>query len=155
GATGRRRRRRPHDPHLSGGLVGGAVALHSHTTASDGSLAPRELVRLAVKHGVRVLAITDHDSTDALAEAMDEARHHPPLQIVPGLEINCDVPGRGNGGPAEIHVLGYAVDWEAAWFQQFLSEQRAERRQRVYRMAGRLAELGMPIAPSEALGRAW
>ena len=86
--------------------MGGAVDLHSHTTASDGSLAPRELVRLAVKHGVRVLAITDHDSTDALAEAMDEARHHPPLQIVPGLEINCDVPGRGDGGPAEIHVLG-------------------------------------------------
>jgi hypothetical protein len=134
--------------------VGGAVDLHSHTTASDGSLAPRELVRLAVKHGVRVLAITDHDSTDALAEGMDEARHHPPLQIVPGLEINCDVPGRGNGGPAEIHVLGYSVDWEAAWFQQFLSEQRAERRQRVYRMAERLAELGMPIDPAEVLALA-
>jgi len=131
--------------------VGGAVDLHSHTTASDGSLRPRELVRLAVKHGVRVLAITDHDSTDALVEAIDEASHHPPLQIVPGLEINCDVPGRGDGGPAEIHVLGYAVDWEAPWFQGFLREQREERRQRVYRMAERLAELGMPIDPAEVL----
>ena len=128
--------------------MAGAVDLHSHTTASDGSLRPRELVRLAVKHGVRVLAITDHDSTDALAEAIDEASHHPPLQIVPGLEINCDVEG------AEIHVLGYSVDWEAAWFQQFLSEQRAERRQRVYRMAERLAELGMPIDPAEVLALA-
>src|SRR2546428_649063 len=125
GPQGRLRRRRPHDPSLSDRLVGGAVDLHSHTTASDGSLAPRELVRLAVKHGVRVLAITDHDSTDALAEAMDEARHHPPLQIVPGLEINCDVPGRGNGGPAEIPVLGYSLDWEAAGVPQFLREQRA------------------------------
>jgi predicted metal-dependent phosphoesterase TrpH len=105
--------------------VGGAVDLHSHTTASDGSLVPRELVRLAVSHGVRVLAITDHDSTDGLAEALDEARLHPPLQIVPGLEINCDVPG------AEIHVLGYCVDWQASWFQAFLGEQRQERRQRV------------------------
>ena len=131
--------------------MGGPVDLHSHTTASDGTLAPRELVRLAVKHGVRVLAITDHDSTDGLAEAMDEARRHPPLEIVPGLEINCDVPGRGDGGPAEIHVLGYAVDWDAVWFQDFLSEQREERRQRVYRMAERLAELGMPIDPAEVL----
>jgi len=86
--------------------VGGAVDLHSHTTASDGSLSPRELVRLAVQHGVRVLAITDHDSTDGLADAMDEARKHPPLQIVPGLEINCDVPSGPDGGPSEIHVLG-------------------------------------------------
>ena len=131
--------------------MGGPVDLHAHTTASDGMLAPRELVRLAVKHGVRVLAITDHDSTDGLAEAMDEARRHPPLEIVPGLEINGDVPGRGDGGPAEIHVLGYAVDWDAVWFQDFLSEQREERRQRVYRMAERLAELGMPIDPAEVL----
>ena len=123
--------------------MGGAVDLHSHTTASDGTLAPRELVRLAARHGVRVLAVTDHDSTGGLAEAMDEAKSLPPLEIVPGLEINCDVPG------AEVHVLGYCRDWEAAWFQEFLGTQREERRQRVYRIAARLAELGMPIDPGE------
>ena len=69
------------------------VDLHTHTTASDGTLPPRELVRAAVRRGVRVLAITDHDTTDGLAEAMDEAARHPPLTLVPGLEINCDVPG--------------------------------------------------------------
>jgi len=121
--------------------VAGAVDLHSHTTASDGTLAPRELVRLAARHGVRVLAVTDHDSTSGVREAMDEARSLPPLEIVPGLEINCDVPG------AEIHVLGYCVDWEASWFQEFLGAQREERRQRVYRIAARLGELGMPIEP--------
>ena len=123
--------------------MGGAVDLHSHTTASDGTLAPRELVRLAARHGVRVLAVTDHDSTGGLAEAMDEAKSLPPLEIVPGLEINCDLPG------AEVHVLGYCRDWEAAWFQEFLGTQREERRQRVYRIAARLAELGMPIDPGE------
>lgn len=123
--------------------MGGAVDLHSHTTASDGTLAPRELVRLAARHGVRVLAVTDHDSTGGLAEAMDEAKSLPPLEVVPGLEINCDVAG------AEVHVLGYCVDWEAAWFQQFLGAQREERRQRVYRIAARLAELGMPIDPED------
>lgn len=120
----------------------GAVDLHSHTTASDGRLAPRELVRLAARHGVRVLAVTDHDSTGGVAEAIDEARKVSPLEIVPGLEINCDVPG------AELHVLGYCLDWEAAWFQEFLAAQREERRQRVYRIAARLAELGMPIDPA-------
>ena len=123
--------------------MGGAVDLHSHTTASDGTLAPRALVRLAARHGVRVLAVTDHDSTGGVREAMDEARSLPPLEIVPGLEINCDVPG------AEIHVLGYCVDWEAPWFQEFLGSQREERRQRVYRIAARLAKLGMPIEPEE------
>lgn len=123
--------------------MAGAVDLHSHTTASDGTLAPRELVRLAARHGVRVLAVTDHDSTGGIAEATDEARKVPPLEIVPGLEINCDVPG------AELHVLGYCLDWEAAWFQEFLGAQREERRQRVHRIAARLAELGMPIDPAD------
>ena len=119
------------------------VDLHAHTTASDGTLTPRELVRAAVRRGVRVLAVTDHDSTEGLAEALDEASRHPPLAIVPGLEINCDVPG------AEVHVLGYYVDHAAAWFQEFLREQRAERAARVHRIVARLAELGMPLDPAE------
>jgi len=123
--------------------MGGPVDLHTHTTASDGTLPPEALVREAVRHGVRVLAVTDHDSTEGLPAALAEARRQPPLEIVPGLEINCDVPG------AEVHVLGYCVDWEAAWFQAFLREQRAERRARVVRIAGRLAELGMPIDADE------
>jgi predicted metal-dependent phosphoesterase TrpH len=121
----------------------GALDFHSHTTASDGTLAPGELVRLAVRHGVRVLAVTDHDSTDGLAEARDEASRHGEMTIVPGLEINCDVEG------AEIHILGYFVDHEAAWFQAFLRDQRSERVARVHRIAERLGELGMPIDPAQ------
>ena len=115
--------------------------LHTHTTASDGALPPRELVALAIKRGVRVLAVTDHDSTDGLAEAIAAAGTS--LTIVPGLEINCDVAG------GEVHILGYYVDYEAPWFQEFLKTQRAERVARVHRMAERLAELGMPIDPAE------
>jgi hypothetical protein len=121
------------------------VDLHTHTTASDGTLTPRELVRAAVARGIRVLAITDHDSTEGLAEALAEAAAHPPLTIVPGLEINCDVAG------GEVHLLGYDVDVAAGWFQDFLRGQRAERAARVHRMAARLAELGMPIDPAEVL----
>ena len=116
--------------------------MHSHTTASDGALSPRELVRLAARHHVRVLAVTDHDSTDGLPEAIEEAARHG-IEIVPGLEINTDVPG------AEIHVLGYYVDWPAEWFQAFLREQRAERVARVHRIVERLTELGMPLTADE------
>src|SRR5512144_2886362 len=119
----------------------GAVDLHSHTTASDGTLTPAELVREAARRGLRVLAVTDHDSTEGLAEAMAEAARHPPLTIVPGIEINCDVEG------AELHVLGYLMNYEAPWFQQFCRQQRADRRARIHRMAERLEALGMPIDP--------
>lgn len=118
------------------------VDLHSHTTASDGALTPRELVRLAARNRVRVLAVTDHDSTEGLPEAIDEAARHG-IEIVPGLEINTDVPG------AEVHVLGYYVDWGADWFQDFLREQRAERTARVHRIVERLTELGMPLTADE------
>jgi len=126
----------------------GKVDLHSHTLASDGALSPRDLVRKAIEHGVSVLAITDHDSTEGIAEARAEASRRPGFTLVPGLEINCDVEG------AEIHVLGYLVDHEAPWFQEFLREQRAARTERVHRLAARLAELGMPIDPAEVLALA-
>ena len=124
------------------------IDLHSHTLASDGALSPRDLVRKAIEHGVSVLAITDHDSTEGIAEARVEAGRRPGFTLVPGLEINCDVEG------AEIHVLGYLVDHEAPWFQEFLREQRAARTERVHRLAARLAELGMPIDPAEVLALA-
>ena len=98
---------------------------------------------LAAKHGVRVLAVTDHDSTSGLAEARAAAAAHPDLTIVPGIEINCDVDG------AEIHVLGYFLDVEAEWFQEFLREQRAERAARIHRILARLAELGVFIDAAE------
>jgi len=121
----------------------GGVDLHTHTTASDGTYTPRELVAEAASRGVRVLAVTDHDSTEGLGEAIEEAERRRPLEIVPGIEINCDVEG------AEIHVLGYLMDWQAPWFQDFCREQRRERRARVHRMVERLAALGMPIEADE------
>ncbi|HXG17373.1 MAG TPA: PHP domain-containing protein [Calidithermus sp.] len=123
-------------------MSAGAVDLHAHTTASDGTLPPRELVRTAARHGVRVLAVTDHDSTEGLPEALAEAGRLG-LTVVPGLEINCEVEG------AEVHVLGYLGQWQAPWFQDFLARQRAERVARVHRLVARLAELGLPIDPAE------
>jgi len=121
----------------------GGVDLHTHTTASDGTYSPTELVAEAAQRGVRVLAVTDHDSTEGLPEAMRASEAHRPLEIIPGIEINCDVEG------AEIHVLGYLMDWQAEWFQDFCREQRRQRRERVHRMVERLSALGMPVEADE------
>lgn len=121
------------------------VDLHTHTTASDGTLEPAELVREAARRGLRVLAITDHDSTEAIAPALAAARECPPLEIVPGIEINTEVPG------TEVHMLGYFVDHEASWFGETLREFREERAARVHRIAERLAALGCPVDPAEVL----
>jgi predicted metal-dependent phosphoesterase TrpH len=90
-----------------------------------------------------VLAVTDHDSTEGLAEARAAAAVHPGMTVVPGIEINCDVDG------AEIHVLGYFLDLEVAWFQDFLREQRAERAARVHRILAKLAGLGIFVDADE------
>jgi predicted metal-dependent phosphoesterase TrpH len=119
------------------------VDLHTHTTASDGTYTPADLVREAVRRGVRVLAVTDHDSVDAVAPALLTARDHPPLEIVPGIEINTDDAG------GEIHVLGYFLDHEAVWLRDLLREFRHERLARVHRIAERLAALGYPIDADE------
>jgi predicted metal-dependent phosphoesterase TrpH len=119
------------------------VDLHAHTTASDGTYTATELVAEAAHRGVRVLAVTDHDNTDAVAPALVAAAAHPPLVVVPGIEINTD----GDGG--EVHVLGYFVDHEAAWLRDLLREFREDRARRIYRIAERLGALGLPIDPGE------
>jgi predicted metal-dependent phosphoesterase TrpH len=101
------------------------------------------LVEEAARRGLRFLAITDHDSTEGLPEAMAVAETYRPLEILPGIEINCDVEG------AEIHILGYFMDWQASWFQDFCREQRRERRARVHRIVERLAALNMPVDAEE------
>ena len=123
----------------------GGVDLHTHTTASDGTYAPADLVREAARRGVRVLAVTDHDSVDAVAPAIAAARQHAPLEIVPGIEINTDEPA------GEVHVLGYFLDYEAGWLLDLLREFREERATRVHRIVERLAALGCPIDAEEVL----
>jgi hypothetical protein len=121
------------------------VDLHTHTTASDGTYTPAELVREAARRGVRVLAVTDHDSVEAVAPALLAAREYPPLEVVPGIEINTDEPG------GEVHVLGYFLDHEAGWLRDLLREFREERAARVHRIADLLAALGHPIDAEEVL----
>ena len=114
------------------------IDLHLHTTASDGRLTPTELVALAAASGVRILAVTDHDTTDGFDEAAAEAARRG-LVTVPGIEITAV----DNG--CDVHMLGYFFEPFEESLVQFLIKQRATRIARIIDIAARLARLGLPV----------
>ena len=115
------------------------VDLHLHTTASDGRLSPTELVNLLGERGLRIAAITDHDSTEGLTEAYEAKARFPHLSLIPGIELSTEA------GDSEIHVLGYFLNWQDQEFQQVLSGFRKGRVGRGQAMVERLGELGLPV----------
>ncbi len=122
--------------------------LHTHSTYSDGVLTPRQLVDYAYSRGVRILALTDHDITDGIPEAMEAARAYPDMLLIPGIEMSTDVPGN------EVHILGYFIDWRDEGFQRVLARLRDSRYGRARRMVERLTELGAPVSWERVLALA-
>lgn len=114
------------------------VDLHTHTTASDGTLTPTQLVARAARLGLKILAITDHDSTEGIAEGRRAGQMHG-VEVIPGVEINTDVPG------AEIHVLGYFLDPAHAELTAELARIREGRIGRARKMAEVLTAMGAPV----------
>src|SRR5688500_9027223 len=90
--------------------MSGSLDLHLHSTVSDGRLSPGDVVRLAASRGVTVMALTDHDSTDGLASAI-EVGLSLGIRVIPGIELSTDLPG------ASIHILGLFLDFQDAAFQ--------------------------------------
>ena len=115
------------------------VDLHLHTTASDGRLSPTELVRLVAGQGLKQVAISDHDTTEGLAEAFEAAREFPDLRIIPAIEISTDIPGD------EIHMLGYFLNYEDPELKAVLRRFRDGRLERGKAMVDKLATLGIHI----------
>lgn len=115
------------------------IDLHLHTLASDGRLTPTELIQLVVKQGLETISITDHDSTEGLAEAYEAAKEFPHLRIIPGIEMSADLPGN------EVHVLGYFLDYHDVEFQATLTEFRRGRVDRAQIMVEKLDALGMHV----------
>ncbi len=115
------------------------VDLHTHSTASDGELAPAELVQLALERGLDVIALTDHDSCDGIDAMLDAARGTS-LEVIPGVELSADVP------QTEVHILGYWIDWHQPHFQAMLAKFRDGRYGRAEKMTRKLAALGVPIS---------
>jgi 3',5'-nucleoside bisphosphate phosphatase len=115
------------------------IDLHTHSTCSDGSLTPAQLVARAAAAGVTVLALTDHDTVAGLEEAEHSAGIHS-LRLVPGVEISASWRAQA------IHVLGLWVNPADAEFRGVLCEQGERRRVRMRKICARLDKLGLPGA---------
>ncbi len=116
--------------------------LHSHTTFSDGTLTPSDLVDAAIKAGVKALAITDHDTLAGWEQAIDAAGAD--LEIVPGVELSTVEKGKS------LHILGFYPQREA--LEPALRERIEGRKRRARLIVQKLAELGYPVTLPEMPG---
>ncbi len=130
------------------------VDLHTHTTASDGQLTPRQLVTAAMEIPLAAIAVTDHDTLSGLDEAR-AAGAEQGLEIINGLELSAEFPG------GTLHILGYAFDARNERLRCRLEDFRNLRNQRNLEIIERLARLGMvldieevnELAGGESVGR--
>ena len=115
------------------------IDLHTHTDESDGSFSPAELVEGAVRAGVAVLGVTDHDTFAGYDKAVPLARAAG-LDLVRGIELSTKLHGRS------VHLLGYfPAASELEGFRNWVLDLQASRRERNGRLAERLRELGFDI----------
>ncbi len=126
--------------------------LQSHSTYSDGALAPVEVVQRAAEAGVELLALTDHDTVGGVDEALTAAARHDGLRVVPATELSSV-----DGVYDDLHVLGYGIDHRDPGLGAALEGFRADREARAGRMAAALRELGLelddgPLAARRAAG---
>jgi len=118
------------------------IDLHLHTTHSDGSQTPAEVVRLAHEAGVSALAITDHDITTGLPEAIATGQDLG-IEIIPGIEISS------RHGESELHVLGYFIKWQDAQLNERLMTLRESRHRRNPKIIELLQAAGIDITYDE------
>lgn len=117
---------------------------HLHSTASDGVHSPTWVMETAHQHGVRFLSLTDHDTTQGVAEATTAAQRLG-LRLIPGMELSTDL------GPADVHLLAFGFDLGAEPLQAFLLSQREGRIGRTRRIIEILAENGMTLEMARVL----
>lgn len=114
------------------------VDLHVHSDKSDGSFTPTELVDYALQKGLSAFALTDHDTTDGLDEALNYAIGKP-IEVIPGIELSSEYEGR------DIHIVGLYIDHHNGNFQKQLQEFRDSRVNRNIKMCNNLREAGIDI----------
>ncbi len=119
------------------------IDLHVHSTASDGTLAPAEVVVAAAEAGLDVVALTDHDTLAGWEEAFDACPAG--LTVVPGLELSCVYSASGQR-PISVHLLGYLVDPHHQGLATELARLQDERRRRGERIVEKLVLAGFPIS---------
>ena len=120
------------------------IDLHVHSTCSDGTYTPAELISLASAAGLSAIALTDHDCISGIQEATKAAKHTD-IEVVPGVELSCDYNGQ------EIHMLGLYIHPEDKVFSEKLEEFGRIRESRNKRMVELLAEEGLDITYEKLL----
>ena len=123
------------------------IDLHAHTTASDGSFTPTELVEAAHGLGLGALAVTDHDTLAGLGEAQAAAQRVG-LDLVAGVELSVE----DDGG--RFHLLGYGFDPANAALAETLTTLRRSRAARNDLMAARMSEMGLPVTMDDVRAEA-
>jgi len=116
------------------------VDLHLHSSASDGTFSPQELVQLAFQLNFKAIAITDHDSVEGVAPALKAQEKYEDLEVVPAVEITSYPKPE-----TEHHILGYFVDYKDKNFQKALSAIRSAREERSKKVVKNLNKLGFLI----------
>jgi adenylyl-sulfate kinase len=119
-----------------------AFDLQSHSIHSDGELAAAQVVENAAAAGVRLLALSDHDTVDGVDEALAAGALHG-VRVVPATEISAV-----DGPYEDLHVLGYGIDHRSSLLNERLLDARADRERRADAMAGRLRDLGFEVDPA-------
>lgn len=120
------------------------IDLHLHSTASDGTLTPTQLVRLAEQRHLHAIALTDHDTTDGIAEFLD-AGQSSPVRTIPGVEVAC------SWYQGSLHLLGLFIDHHNPVLAGLLEEIRRNREDRNARMLQKIKEQGIPLEWEEVL----
>ncbi len=115
------------------------VDLHIHSTASDGSLSPADIVRQGAERGLSAIALADHDTVGGIVPAIEAAKTFPKLKVIPAIELSTDVP------QGEVHVLGYFIDYADREFQVTLERMRHSRLHRAQGMIAKLKNFGIHI----------
>lgn len=136
---------------MLGGMNMQYIDLHVHSTCSDGTFTPEQIVDLAVDKGLAAFALTDHDTVAGVGRALTAAREKS-LTVIPGVELSCEytvTPSRKK----EIHILGYQLDHENKVLIKRLQEAADERDNRNKKMCENLHNDGYPISYEELTGR--
>lgn len=120
------------------------IDLHTHTTASDGSLAPRELIRMASRVPLSAIAVTDHDTLSGIAQALDEGDASG-VRVIPGVELSAQSPA------GTMHILGLFLDPNSKKLSEKLEGLRKGRSLRNPVIIKKLEELGMTISLNQVL----
>ena len=120
------------------------IDLHVHSNSSDGTYSPSELVKKALKENLRAFALTDHDTTDGIDEAL-LAASGTCLEVIPGIEFSTTYEEK------DIHMLGLGIDHHNAHFQESLEVFRNHRHTRNLQMIDKLREHGIDISYEKLL----